>query len=207
MERQPEKKESTIPKRKQILDAALTVFSRKGYGEATIPDIAQEAGVAVGTIYNYYQGKRHLLISIIEAFVITEPFKKLLEHPPEADDVSFFSSMIKERLEFGTGNLNRFFFLFSEVQRNPELRQQYTEQIFRPIMKYIQKYLNSRISSGAFRPVNTTVMSRLLPAMVIGLVLLFQIEGENGPLQSVSRQEMADELLNFILGGLRRKDG
>jgi AcrR family transcriptional regulator len=206
MEKQPEKEESTNPKREQILNAALTVFSKKGYGEATIPDIAQEAGVAVGTIYNYYQGKRHLLISLIETFVITEPFKKLIEHPPEADDVAFFSSMIEERLEFGTGNLDRFFFLFGEIQRNPELRQQYVEQVLHPIMKYIEDYLNSRVDSGAFRPVNTAVMSRLLPAMVIGLVLMFHIEGENSPLCGIPRQELVNEMLNFVLGGLLKKD-
>ena len=44
--------QATERKRKQILNAALAVFSQKGYGESTVPDIAREAGVAVGTIYN-----------------------------------------------------------------------------------------------------------------------------------------------------------
>ncbi|MGD9142400.1 MAG: helix-turn-helix domain-containing protein, partial [Dehalococcoidia bacterium] len=34
----------------QILEAALAVFSRRGYDKATVPDIAREAGIAVGTI-------------------------------------------------------------------------------------------------------------------------------------------------------------
>lgn len=193
-------------KREQILNAALTIFSRKGYGEATIPEIAREAGVAVGTIYNYYQSKRHLLVSIIENFVVTEPFKKLIEHPPESDDVAFFSSMIEERLEFGTENLSRFLFLFSEIQRDPELRQQYAEQILHPIMRFVEKYLNSRVASQAFRPINTTVISRLLPGIVIALVFMSQVEGEKSPIRSIPREELVSELLEFVLGGLRRKD-
>ena len=40
----------TEHRRKQILDAALAVFSRKGYGQATIPDIAREGGGIVSTV-------------------------------------------------------------------------------------------------------------------------------------------------------------
>jgi AcrR family transcriptional regulator len=65
----------TEHRRKQILNAALTVFSRKGYGEATIPDIAREAEVAVGTIYNYYPSKREILMSVLASRVLSEPSK------------------------------------------------------------------------------------------------------------------------------------
>ena len=82
MARREERKEQiTEYRQKQILDAALAVFSRKGYGEATIPDIAREAGVAVGTIYNYYESKRDLLVSLVDAYVVTEPSGKLRENP------------------------------------------------------------------------------------------------------------------------------
>jgi AcrR family transcriptional regulator len=37
-------------RRKQILEAALAVFSRKGYNAANVSDVAAEAGVSQGTI-------------------------------------------------------------------------------------------------------------------------------------------------------------
>ncbi len=40
-----------------ILDAARRVFGEKGYEDATIDDIAREAGVAKGTVYLYYRSK------------------------------------------------------------------------------------------------------------------------------------------------------
>jgi AcrR family transcriptional regulator len=66
--RQERKGQAAKYRRQQILDAALSVFSKKGYGEATVPDIAREAGVAVGTIYNYYDSKRDLLMSLIASW-------------------------------------------------------------------------------------------------------------------------------------------
>ena len=38
-------------KRNGILDAARTVFSRQGYARASVEDVAEEAGIAKGTLY------------------------------------------------------------------------------------------------------------------------------------------------------------
>ncbi|MFC1951220.1 helix-turn-helix domain-containing protein, partial [Chloroflexota bacterium] len=56
------KKEEIARKRqRQILSAARRVFSQKGFAEATTAEIAREAGVSEGTIYNYFESKRDLL--------------------------------------------------------------------------------------------------------------------------------------------------
>src|SRR5215207_8826085 len=44
--------------------AALTVFARAGYARATVRDVAVEAGVAQGLLYNYYVGKQDLLVAV-----------------------------------------------------------------------------------------------------------------------------------------------
>jgi len=48
-------------KYQQILEAAIKIFARQGYFNATISQIAKEAGVADGTIYLYFQGKEDIL--------------------------------------------------------------------------------------------------------------------------------------------------
>lgn len=50
--------------RKAILDSATKLFARKGYYNAKTAEIAKEAGVAAGTIYNYFKSKDDILISI-----------------------------------------------------------------------------------------------------------------------------------------------
>ena len=44
--------------------AALAVFARRGYAAATVRDVAREAGVAQGPLYNYYRGKDALLAAV-----------------------------------------------------------------------------------------------------------------------------------------------
>lgn len=48
-------------KREQILDAALRLFTDRGYHGTTIPEIAAKAGVAAGTIYSHFLGKEHVV--------------------------------------------------------------------------------------------------------------------------------------------------
>ena len=53
-------------KRYRIMNAAIASFAQRGYHQATIADVAREAGVAAGTIYLYFKNKDDLLVSIFE---------------------------------------------------------------------------------------------------------------------------------------------
>lgn len=49
-----------------ILQAALAVFSERGYEAAAVSEIAERAGVVEGTVYKYFDSKRALLLKVIE---------------------------------------------------------------------------------------------------------------------------------------------
>ncbi len=53
-------------KRRVILDAALKTFVRRGYSETKVAEIASEAGVAEGTLYNYFPSKEDLLLALFD---------------------------------------------------------------------------------------------------------------------------------------------
>ena len=52
--------------RAAILDAAETVFGERGFADAKIAEVAERAGVAAGTLYNYYDNKESLFRALIE---------------------------------------------------------------------------------------------------------------------------------------------
>jgi AcrR family transcriptional regulator len=52
--------------RKAILDSALELFSKRGFANTTTLDIAKEAGISKGLIYNYFHTKEEILESILE---------------------------------------------------------------------------------------------------------------------------------------------
>jgi TetR/AcrR family transcriptional regulator, fatty acid metabolism regulator protein len=51
-------------RRRQILDAAVRAFAKKGYHACRVSDIAEEAGVAYGLVYHYFESKDAVLESI-----------------------------------------------------------------------------------------------------------------------------------------------
>ena len=51
----------TVDKRRQILDAGVRVFARQGYHGTRVSDIADEAGVAYGLVYHYFECKDQVL--------------------------------------------------------------------------------------------------------------------------------------------------
>ena len=50
-----------VDKRRVILDAAVRVFARQGFHTCRVSDIADEAGVAYGLVYHYFQSKDEVL--------------------------------------------------------------------------------------------------------------------------------------------------
>ncbi|MEJ5359237.1 MAG: TetR/AcrR family transcriptional regulator [Desulfobacterales bacterium] len=54
--------EDRSAKIQRILEAAVRVFARQGFHQSTVAQVAREAGVADGTIYNYFRNKDDILI-------------------------------------------------------------------------------------------------------------------------------------------------
>jgi TetR/AcrR family acrAB operon transcriptional repressor len=59
-------KEEAEQTRQDLLDAALTVFSRKGYSASRLEDIASAAGVTRGAIYHHFGSKADLYRALID---------------------------------------------------------------------------------------------------------------------------------------------
>jgi AcrR family transcriptional regulator len=69
-----------VDKRRNILDAAIRVFARQGFHSTRVSDIADEAGVAYGLVYHYFDSKDEVLNELF-----TERWSLLLAAIDEAD--------------------------------------------------------------------------------------------------------------------------
>jgi len=192
----------TKQRQRQIIDAAFDVFSRKGFAEATTHEIAKEAGVAVGTIYKYFQNKRDLMVAVVTDIAITEPFLQILEKHEDTDDATFIRSVISNRLNFGLENAGTMIPLLSEILRDDELSQRFADAVLRPNIGIGEKYLQSESDSGIVRPLNAQIMIRCIIGMIIGFILIYRIEGKKSPVNNIRRDELIDNMIEIILHGL-----
>jgi TetR/AcrR family transcriptional regulator, fatty acid metabolism regulator protein len=67
-------------KRRQILDAAIRVFARQGFHACRVSDVADEAGVAYGLVYHYFQSKEEIMGTLF-----TERWQIMLDAIAEID--------------------------------------------------------------------------------------------------------------------------
>ncbi len=204
--RQERKENITRMRERQILEAALKVFSRKSFAEATTAEIAREAVVAEGTIYNYFPSKRELLVAVVKTFVMTEPFLNLFAHAGETDYPTFLLSVLNNRIDFIEDSAKtRTLLLMTEILRDPELREIYDRQVVKPVMNQMEKFLESKAAEDEFRPVNAGVITRALGGMVLGLLLLTLLEGESSPLRKTTRQELVAEIGQLVMRGIQQR--
>jgi AcrR family transcriptional regulator len=52
--------------RRRLLDAATRVFARRGYQQATLEEIAKEAGFTIGAVYSNFSGKEELFLALAD---------------------------------------------------------------------------------------------------------------------------------------------
>lgn len=66
----------------KINNTALYLFSTRGYNQVTMKLIADETGVAVGTLYNYYTNKMNLFISVFKEYLsqLSELLHEIIEN-------------------------------------------------------------------------------------------------------------------------------
>jgi AcrR family transcriptional regulator len=199
-------KKKRTARQQQILKAALDVFSRKGYAAATVPEIAEGAGVAVGTIYNYYPSKRELFVAVINNFIITTPLLNLIERLPrdrDEDISTTFKQIMYNRFDLiENETMSRMPTLMAEVQRDPELKALWNEEFLQPFMAQLDGMYRLMMASGKVRPMEPAVTVRMVGGLIMGFLILRIMEGEASPVNRLPREKVAEELMNFVFYGL-----
>ncbi|HEX2359848.1 MAG TPA: TetR/AcrR family transcriptional regulator [Solirubrobacterales bacterium] len=98
---------SPTEKRRAILDAAIRVFARQGFHAARVSDITEEAGVAYGLVYHYFDSKDQMLNELF-----TERWALLLDAIRRADTEL---DSPRDKLEAAAG------FIIESYRHDPEL--------------------------------------------------------------------------------------
>jgi TetR/AcrR family fatty acid metabolism transcriptional regulator len=124
-------------KRKLILDAAATIFAQTGYQKARVQDIAKLAGVADGTIYQYFKNKQEILFTLPieetkELIDIQEEHLNGIKNPDFKLDV-----LITDYLRFLDANKNYSSIVLFELRYNKNF---YTTPAYELLRKFARTY-------------------------------------------------------------------
>jgi TetR/AcrR family fatty acid metabolism transcriptional regulator len=187
-------------RRAQILDAATKVFAARGFHRTTIRDVAKAAGVADGTIYNYFENKTALLLGILNRLNETERRDEDLAQSADHDVRDFSRHYFRHRFSTLTqGGLEVLQVVLSEVLVSPELRELYTQQVVAPTFALAEAHFTRLAETGKIRQLDIPLTLRALSATVLGLLIL-RIMGD--PQLQAKWDELPDLLTTLMLDGL-----
>jgi TetR/AcrR family fatty acid metabolism transcriptional regulator len=187
-------------RRNQILDAATQVFAEKGFDRATIRDVAKAAGIADGTIYNYFDNKTALLLGILDRLNATTERAADFQQALHADIHEWMSSYIKQRYETLTPAAYQIIqVILSEVLVNKELRDRYFGEVIQPTYDVATQPFQQWIAEGTVKALDPALAMRVLAATVLGLILL-RLMGDS-ELQA-RWDEMPAVITEIVLNGL-----
>jgi AcrR family transcriptional regulator len=186
-------------RRTQILDAATRVFASKGFNRATIRDVAQDAGVADGTIYNYFANKTDLLFGLLDRLNDTERRPASLALAAEVSFADYFRAYVRERVEALWSNADLFRAVLPELLANPELRARYYEEVIAPTMALGEGAFEALAKAGRMRELDATLTTRMLAGSLLGLMVL-QLLGDET--LAARWREIPDALADLLLPGL-----
>jgi AcrR family transcriptional regulator len=186
-------------RRTQILDAATRVFASKGFNRATIRDVAQAAGVADGTIYNYFANKTDLLFGLLDRLNDTERRPASLALAAEAPFADYFRAYVRERVEALWSNADLFRAVLPELLANPDLRARYYDEVIAPTMALGEAAFEGLAASGMMRDLNLPLSMRIVAGSLLGLMVL-QLLGDET--LAARRREIPDALADLLLPGL-----
>jgi AcrR family transcriptional regulator len=86
----------------QLVAAAAVVFARHGYRRTQMADVARQAGVSPGNLYNYVDSKDALFYLVLRRVFGERPEDQPLELPVTGASVSMTAQWVAERLDFAT---------------------------------------------------------------------------------------------------------
>jgi AcrR family transcriptional regulator len=187
-------------RRNQILDAATKVFAEKGFHPTTIKDIARQAGIADGTIYNYFENKTALMLGILDRMNESDRRDVDFSQFTGGDFRSFMKAYLRHRLMvLKADNFKVFKVVTSEILVNQELRELYYRKIVEPTFTMAERYFQYWAEQHILKPIDISITMRAISGMVLGLILE-HIMGDKT--LEAKWDELPDVLTDMILDGL-----
>jgi AcrR family transcriptional regulator len=191
--------------REQLLEAASRVFARRGYNEATLEEIAAEAGYTTGAVYSNFASKEELFRAAFEYQIVHD-----LEAVASAQATSGDTPVERTRASARTWmtllrDRPEMFLLLIEqwarAVRHPEHRAAFVES-FRWFRETTARWVVEEAKGGGYEPAFPPEHIALAAnALLFGVSLEYLADPDSVPEELVEQFEVA------LLTGLRKLGG
>ena len=188
-------------RKSQILEAATTVFSKRGFTDTRMDDIVAESGLSKGALYWYFDSKDAIIVSILDQIFDYETahVREILEREGSAKAKLevFVDTTIKD-LEKMKPMMSIFFDFWSLSVRKKTIKQA-IKRYYQNFLNLIEPIIEEGIKKGEFRTVEVKETAVALGAIYEGTILFYLYFSDTIDIEKQFRTN-----LDLILKGLLR---
>ncbi len=196
------KKMSSEDRKAQILSAARTLFSKEGYAEVTLDDIAAQVGVSRPRIIQLFGSKRNIYETIAEAAYSSHPMDRDLAEPmANKDDFGVFRAFAAHILKHTVNREDREIFkilMYARLREDSFHRAHFHKKDTLMISR-LAEYVEQRIRDGVFRNMDGRIIIYCYQAMISNLAIYKSVMKN---MDFVSVEELSDECARIFLEGV-----
>jgi AcrR family transcriptional regulator len=187
-------------RKKQILDAALVVFTRQGYDRARMDDIARESGLSKGSLYWYFDSKKALFMALFEATIeeLVSGMQEISSEDGSAGDlIRTMANPLREMMG-GTDLTNILFSFFLQHGQEQDVRQVISGAL-EGYLDLLADVIRDGMARGEFRTdLDPDHVAGAMAAAFDGLELQVLLWPE------LDWQTRLDQMVEIFLSGIRQ---
>ena len=179
--------------RERILDAAMELFSAKGFHDTKLDEIVAQASASKGSIYFHFPNKEKLFIALVDQFadLIERRAKEAIAG--EADSIKRVQAALEAVLEtFSKYRRPAKLLLVQAVGLGTVFERKRIEVNDRFVL-LIKTYLDEAVRDGSISPVNTHIVSHAWMGAIYNIVIQWVYTGEP------TKDDIMETLLPLLL--------
>ena len=191
----PLTEEELSRRRHEIFNAAVHLFLEKGFNETSMREISEAAGMGKSTLYDYFKTKDDVLLWFIEDELmdVTAAAQEIAGQPLPA--LERLRQIMRRHLEFLVASKELYMKLYLEVQRLSTQSQKRIQASRHAYQDLVRQLIEEGIRAGAFRPVNSLLVARLMITAMTPTVFTSRPTG--------TPEKMLEEAFDIILKGIQ----
>jgi len=192
-------------KRERIMSSAMRVFASKGFNGAKVSDIADDAGVADGTIYLYFKSKDDLLINLFEDRMerVNANLREAID--TESTAVARLKRIVKLHLELVEQNRDMAEVISVELRQSSKFIREYSNPKFAEFLRTIAGAVVEGQRTGELRTgIDPYVFARALFGALDEIALAWLVK-HPGSKASIELPRAAEQLGDLFIDGLKAR--
>lgn len=196
----------------RILEAALDLFSEKGYSGASTSEIAKKAQVAEGTIFRYFPQKKDLLLKVVTKFIdviseqiVMNPLERIYSENKGVSPEVMIKKIILDRLELFNRWGGHLKVLLIEMQYHEEIVDLVVNKIGLKVIRYGEKVYADFVENGIFRDdiPAVTAFRTMVGGVVLMMVQRLVVPGVTP--EGLEIEAEIDMIIDILMNGMKKR--